>query len=108
MSYLILCFLVLFIPLSFTFSFFFFNDTATTEIYTLSLHDALPIFPVGRRPARRGGLRRLDQWLFLLCALQGSEAQATVMVWRAVVWRRALAIGAAPPATGTSATTATA
>src|SRR2546426_7057007 len=27
--------------------FFFFNDTATTEIYTLSLHDALPIF-VGR------------------------------------------------------------
>src|SRR2546427_10105900 len=28
------------------FFFFFFNDTATTEIYTLSLHDALPIFPV--------------------------------------------------------------
>src|SRR2546430_12513313 len=27
------------------FLFFFFNDTATTEIYTLSLHDALPIFP---------------------------------------------------------------
>src|SRR2546422_1172693 len=27
-----------------TFSFFFFNDTATTEIYTLSLHDALPIW----------------------------------------------------------------
>src|SRR3712207_7597585 len=25
--------------------FFFFNDTATTEIYTLSLHDALPIYP---------------------------------------------------------------
>src|SRR3712207_7771841 len=28
--------------------FFFFNDTATTEIYTLSLHDALPIFNVSR------------------------------------------------------------
>src|SRR3712207_9175285 len=28
--------------------FFFFNDTATTEIYTLSLHDALPIFLLGR------------------------------------------------------------
>src|SRR5256885_17048196 len=28
---------------SFIFFFFFFNDTATTEIYTLSLHDALPI-----------------------------------------------------------------
>src|SRR3712207_8729704 len=27
-------------------TFFFFNDTATTEIYTLSLHDALPIFGV--------------------------------------------------------------
>src|SRR5256885_10845070 len=29
--------------LVYTFFFFFFNDTATTEIYTLSLHDALPI-----------------------------------------------------------------
>src|SRR2546421_12540846 len=29
-------------------SFFFFNDTATTEIYTLSLHDALPICPTVR------------------------------------------------------------
>src|SRR2546430_3345471 len=28
-----------------TYYFFFFNDTATTEIYTLSLHDALPILP---------------------------------------------------------------
>src|SRR5256885_7107827 len=28
----------------FFFFFFFFNDTATTEIYTLSLHDALPIY----------------------------------------------------------------
>src|SRR2546425_11356718 len=33
--------------------FFFFNDTATTEIYTLSLHDALPISPaLFRTPAR--------------------------------------------------------
>src|SRR3712207_8900787 len=31
------------------FFFFFFNDTATTEIYTLSLHDALPIFSRTRR-----------------------------------------------------------
>src|SRR2546430_16739831 len=28
--------------------FFFFNDTATTEIYTLSLHDALPISQLGK------------------------------------------------------------
>src|SRR6266404_9837999 len=35
---------ITFAPLVFSsFSFFFFNDTATTEIYTLSLHDALPI-----------------------------------------------------------------
>src|SRR5260370_10592716 len=32
-------------------SFFFFNDTATTEIYTLSLHDALPISHLERVPA---------------------------------------------------------
>src|SRR2546429_9555051 len=31
---------------SYFFFFFFFNDTATTEIYTLSLHDALPIFSI--------------------------------------------------------------
>src|SRR2546430_3327454 len=34
-------------------SFFFFNDTATTEIYTLSLHDALPI-SVSTKPALAG------------------------------------------------------
>src|SRR3712207_7482914 len=51
---------------------FFFNDTATTEIYTLSLHDALPILPLARartaalaEPGARVGLaelayRRLD------------------------------------------------
>src|SRR5687768_18577081 len=33
---------------------FFFNDTATTEIYTLSLHDALPIYlPLRRHPRLR-------------------------------------------------------
>src|SRR5215208_8066687 len=32
----------------YAFIFFFFNDTATTEIYTLSLHDALPISAVDR------------------------------------------------------------
>src|SRR2546427_9353578 len=33
-------------------TFFFFNDTATTEIYTLSLHDALPIYGAGARIGR--------------------------------------------------------
>src|SRR5260221_8734027 len=36
-----------------TLFFFFFNDTATTEIYTLSLHDALPISMTARRLQRR-------------------------------------------------------
>src|SRR3712207_8309951 len=37
--------------------FFFFNDTATTEIYTLSLHDALPIWPLAAV-----GRKRLSPW----------------------------------------------
>src|SRR2546425_9609702 len=44
---------------SYFFFFFFFNDTATTEIYTLSLHDALPIYlAAARRRGRRGGRAR--------------------------------------------------
>src|SRR5256885_8973332 len=45
------------------FSFFFFNDTATTEIYTLSLHDALPICHLQRlgRDAFLALLRRIEQ-----------------------------------------------
>src|SRR5256885_10014532 len=59
-------------------SFFFFNDTATTEIYTLSLHDALPISMTrglkrarrrlgvapdgaGRRAPMTRGLKRVDR-----------------------------------------------
>src|SRR2546428_11882189 len=38
--------------------FFFFNDTATTEIYTLSLHDALPIYHP--EPAAQPDRRRCD------------------------------------------------
>src|SRR6266508_5458937 len=49
------------------FFYFFFNDTATTEIYTLSLHDALPIrrpSTICRHTGRTGGdrcRRRLDR-----------------------------------------------
>src|SRR5258706_14935378 len=43
--------------------FFFFNDTATTEIYTLSLHDALPIFDVDRRELERALLEHLVEAL---------------------------------------------
>src|SRR6266511_1977866 len=51
--------------------FFFFNDTATTEIYTLSLHDALPVSPLPNErapdllggPCRHGGLFDQDRAL---------------------------------------------
>src|SRR5256885_13018533 len=42
------------------FFFFFFNDTATTEIYTLSLHDALPIYP--RRRTGSSVRRAVSRW----------------------------------------------
>src|SRR2546430_13740890 len=40
--------------------FFFFNDTATTEIYTLSLHDALPILRALARVARQAQKRKVQ------------------------------------------------
>src|SRR5437588_12341240 len=45
--------------------FFFFNDTATTEIYTLSLHDALPISP---RRARIISSAACGRWCRRSCA----------------------------------------
>src|SRR3712207_8015879 len=54
-----------------TCTFFFFNDTATTEIYTLSLHDALPISAGSACGARRRGCAT--------CATDGPSAY----------WRRA-------------------
>src|SRR3712207_8161829 len=63
---------------------FFFNDTATTEIYTLSLHDALPISP-GRaagpfscaRNSWAAGLR-LVRWILALLAPEVAAAAS----WR--------------------------
>src|SRR3712207_9107079 len=49
---------------------FFFNDTATTEIYTLSLHDALPIYTM------RGG-KMLNNWR--MAQLHAQEAPERVM-----------------------------
>src|SRR2546430_6219551 len=43
--------------ISVCFYFFFFNDTATTEIYTLSLHDALPISSAPGRPYQLNRLK---------------------------------------------------
>src|SRR2546426_7668803 len=49
----------------FSLSFFFFNDTATTEIYTLSLHDALPIYIRGYGSSLGWGLGYGLLWWFL-------------------------------------------
>src|SRR5690349_24533689 len=46
--------------LSLLFLLFFFNDTATTEIYTLSLHDALPIFIAVDQSGFLGGAPALE------------------------------------------------
>src|SRR5437899_6253746 len=57
-SFIVLVLLLFFL---FVFSiafFFFFNDTATTEIYTLSLHDALPILSCTCRSCGRGAQMR--------------------------------------------------
>src|SRR3712207_8595592 len=59
--------------------FFFFNDTATTEIYTLSLHDALPIYlvPAGRTRSYDGEVHptgpRLCRYLHFNCPVCGSK-----------------------------------
>src|SRR2546427_9952435 len=56
--------------------FFFFNDTATTEIYTLSLHDALPILsvPVGDVATRLHGVRGCE-----LCADERPDTIAAAL-----------------------------
>src|SRR2546427_13277006 len=55
--------------------FFFFNDTATTEIYTLSLHDALPILEAGT-----------GQWCFtVLREARGLDIEAPG-AWTAAYW----------------------
>src|SRR5688572_32111458 len=78
---------------------FFFNDTSTTEIYTLSLHDALPISdaePALRAPGSRSGLRKdledlgeelrrnpdarvADRHLDLVAPLLGDEPDASAI-----------------------------
>src|SRR3712207_9497109 len=88
---------------------FFFNDTATTEIYTLSLHDALPIWVVGNcllavldlSPARHriDGVARLRH--IFVCATPGKDrcgakgGDELLEAFRAEVERRGLSPAAA-------------
>src|SRR5256885_12789354 len=55
--------LVTLMPVALCSVFFFFNDTATTEIYTLSLHDALPIFACPADPLLAEACRTNRKWM---------------------------------------------
>src|SRR5260370_3818309 len=57
--------------------FFFFNDTATTEIYTLSLHDALPISREHVEQIENAALLAIEQLLQLFNGQQGRSEEHT-------------------------------
>src|SRR5687768_18199184 len=67
-----------------TVPFFFLNDTATTEIYTLSLHDALPICrPAGpRRPCPCRGRTRRGRWRGGTCGASAAGSSGGRRGWR--------------------------
>src|SRR5258705_8736357 len=75
--------------------FFFFNDTATTEIYTLSLHDALPISETQRknrntdaiRPKRALPYISAKAFLCALCASRSEEHTSELQSLRHLVCR---------------------
>src|SRR5437764_14631272 len=71
----LLFFLVLLFSYFFLFFFFFFNDTPTTEIYTLSLHDALPI-------SSRIGFQSNDQIYLYYSGYDPSWSKYSVMTDR--------------------------
>src|SRR3712207_7638057 len=58
--------------------FFFFNDTATTEIYTLSLHDALPIFELRGQLVEQATLELIHARVALLLVPDGHRGGQVV------------------------------
>src|SRR5688572_33034199 len=62
------CFFFVFIYCFIFLLFFFFNDTATTEIYTLSLHDALPILVLFEPRTELGGGGEVDRFHSVILA----------------------------------------
>src|SRR5690349_25132481 len=74
--------------------FFFFNDTATAEIYTLSLHDALPICcrapasaPGRSRPRRQGPGAAPASWPSARCPCRSEEHTSELQSRRDLVCR---------------------
>src|ERR1019366_1604968 len=74
--------------------FFFFNDTATTEIYTLSLHDALPIPPIEILGAMRMRYRRRSS------AVAVGGWVAVALVWQGVVAAQDAEVRSGPAVSG--------
>src|SRR3712207_8992569 len=75
--------------------FFFFNDTATTEIYTLSLHDALPIFencaPLNVEPSVQtsyiASTRQSRGWDEVLLSVDGIVASGGNTLNQQAIWK---------------------
>src|SRR5258708_37981265 len=68
--------------ISCVFSCFFFNDTATTEIYTLSLHDALPIsIPLGLRDAVDQGRLHKGDLVLIVTVGAGYTTGGVLLRW---------------------------
>src|SRR6266480_7573427 len=79
--FFILFFYFFFFYFFFFFFFFFFNDTATTEIYTLSLHDALPTHqPVEQLASFRA--------MPGLITIRPADANEVVEAWRVIMQLR--------------------
>src|SRR3989442_7450455 len=83
------CLLIIFMVTSRYLSsfFFFFNDTATTEIYTLSLHDALPIFLQALQLCQQAGMVRLGKVALDGAKLRGNASRHKALSYKRVVER---------------------
>src|SRR6266705_5903968 len=79
------------------FFFFFFNDTATTEIYTLSLHDALPISANPMWPIEEYAISRLKlRWPIAAnapSAIEAMETNTTICCHCAMMPGKAVTVG---------------
>src|SRR5690554_7579188 len=69
--------------------FFFFNETATTEIYTLSLHDALPILPEGGEGLDEGLLHQVCCICRVACHPHGRSVELVHVGKRLLLEERA-------------------
>src|SRR6266540_1540037 len=81
----------------FIFFFFFFNDTATTEIYTLSLHDALPILRGDVAPARGVPTLPVDEDRGPTCGERAMQIRAQRLLFATYLdrlWHQVLATAA--------------